>query len=170
MEVDTCRESLAPWCVGCGVDLGFGGSAITPSAICVDRAYLDPSRAFCATASPTHLVGDIRHLKWFADGVLDYVFSSHALEDFEDTAVVLREWARVLKPGGRVVLFLPDQEVYERDCRMLGSLPNQAHKHKDFGLEYMRRVVAEVPELVEEHSKWPVPYNPYSFELVLKRV
>jgi len=44
--------------------------------------------------------------------VLDFVYSSHLLEDFNDTEGVLREWLRVLKLGRSFGLVLPDEQVY----------------------------------------------------------
>jgi hypothetical protein len=39
-----------------------------------------------AAAAPTS--GDVSELGKFTDGCMDYVFSSHCLEDFEDTAKI----------------------------------------------------------------------------------
>lgn len=46
----------------------------------------------------------------FGDNVYDYVFSSHVLEHFakEETFSTLKEWVRVLKPGGEIWLILPN--------------------------------------------------------------
>lgn len=168
-ETDTCRSVLANFCVGNGVDLGFGGSPINETAICVDRAETD-ARAHCG-ASPTHLVGDIANLTWFRDNTLDYVYSSHALEDFQETALVLSEWMRVLKGGGKLVLFLPDQAAYEGHCAAAGTFPNQAHVHKDFSLEFVRKRLFEIG--ITQHNilfeSWPFPGNPYSFAIVVRK-
>ena len=47
--------------------------------------------------SRSSLVPKAKDLYWFRDGVLDYVYSSHLLEDYVDTEAVLREWLRVLR-------------------------------------------------------------------------
>jgi predicted SAM-dependent methyltransferase len=48
----------------------------------------------------------------FADGEVDEIFSSHALEHVGkyDVLPVLKEWYRVLKPGGKLTLRVPDLE------------------------------------------------------------
>lgn len=81
-EIPWCRDRLEPFAVGNGCDCGFGGAVLKTSTICIDRAEGDPSRAVVPPpVPPTHFVGDVRDLP-FKDGVLDYVFSSHCLEDF----------------------------------------------------------------------------------------
>jgi SAM-dependent methyltransferase len=164
-----CRERLAKFCVGNGADLGFGGAPITPNAICIDRPEGHPERAVVPPpVPPTHLVGDVRDLYWFKDGVLDFLFSSHCLEDFESTTEVLREWLRVIKPGGHLVLFLPDQQKYVEHCKANGEPANSAHKIPDFSLEYVKKHLPGGCEVV--HELFPVPGNAYSFDLVVKKL
>ena len=43
----------------------------------------------------------------FADGRFDLVIASDVLEHIEDEAKALREWTRVLKPGGQLLVFVP---------------------------------------------------------------
>jgi len=161
-ETNSCREYLAAYCLGDnGCDLGFGGfRPIVDNAICVDR-----SKEF--SEWPLHLFLDLSNLP-FKDNSLAWNFSSHALEDFEDTTATIKEWVRVLKPGGNLVLFLPDQAAYEAHCAANGSSPNMGHKHKNFSLEFVKnRLPSNVKVIFEQ---WPVPYNPYSFALVVQKL
>lgn len=43
----------------------------------------------------------------FADGRFDVVIASDVLEHIEDESKALREWTRVLKPGGKLLVFVP---------------------------------------------------------------
>lgn len=43
----------------------------------------------------------------FADARFDLVVASDVLEHIEDEAQALREWTRVLKPGGQLLVFVP---------------------------------------------------------------
>lgn len=43
----------------------------------------------------------------FADARFDLVIASDVLEHIEDEGKALREWTRVLKPGGQVLIFVP---------------------------------------------------------------
>jgi len=60
-----------------------------------------PGRAFIAEAT---------ELREIADAAYDLVLSSHTLEHVADPLRALREWARVLRPGGMFVLILPQRE------------------------------------------------------------
>lgn len=168
-ETDTARWRLEPFCHGNGLDIGFGGSPIKPSAICIDRPEGAAGRRQDPSPAPTHLVGPADNLYWFKDNVLDYVYSSHVLEDFLDTEGVLREWLRVLKPGGNLVLFLPDQQVYVRETPKQHW--NQDHKHAGFGLVWLKEILLKmgVPASAVIHEMFPVPGNAYSFDIVIKK-
>ena len=51
-------------------------------------------------------VADAAHLP-LTDGSCDVVISSDVLEHIAEDAAALAEWSRVLKPGGRLFLFVP---------------------------------------------------------------
>jgi len=46
----------------------------------------------------------------FRDRSLDYVLTSHVIEHFFDPAKALREWYRVLRPGGYIFIVAPHME------------------------------------------------------------
>src|ERR1700722_11359160 len=63
----------------------------------------------------------------FDDCTQDAVYSSHCLEHIDDDVGALRDWFRVLKIGGYLVLTVPHQYLYERK---LVLDPNKTgHKH-----------------------------------------
>ena len=159
-ETSKCRARLRPFCVGCGLDIGPGGDPICDSAIRIDLA--EPYSHVGKYS--VQLTGDASQLSWFRDGVLDYVYSSHVLEDFADTEKVLCEWLRVLKPGGRLVLFCPDEQAFRNHCRETGQPYNPAHKHADFSIERVRNFLARIGSASIVHE---VPLiDKYSWELV----
>lgn len=162
-ETSKCRDSLAPFCQGDGLDIGYGGDPVVPHAICMDfpeayAKYLD---------HPQHLHGNALNLHWFRDGCLDFMYSSHLLEDFEDTEAVLEEWLRVLKVDGRLVLYLPDEQTYREHCRKEGKVPNVHHLHEDFSLDTVKRILKRRRDVEIIHEKFPSGI--YSFELVVKK-
>lgn len=124
------RHITTPYLTGNGVDLGCGGEPVVPWAIAYDlpreeysryHSGLDPSRCI-------QFGGDARFLP-FKDGVLDFVYSSHLLEDFFEWEPILREWIRVLKPGGKLVILVPDKHLWNEAIRR-GQPPNCAHTHE----------------------------------------
>lgn len=48
----------------------------------------------------------------YGDETFDVVVARHVIEHHADTLGVLREWRRVLKPGGVLVVVTPDQATY----------------------------------------------------------
>lgn len=164
-ETNAARHLLAPFCIGDGIDLGCGHSKITPSAIAMDQ----PQGYTRVGEDPIQLHGDATNLHWFRDGVLDFVYSSHLLEDFtlEQTVPVLKEWVRVLKPGGKMVLLLPDEPIYRKHCDTTGQPYNLAHKISYFGIDYLRGCIFQVPNLKETYYSGII--NTYSFAVVLEK-
>ncbi len=163
-ETSKCRKRLAQFCTGAGIDIGAGGDPIVPTAIVVDL----PTPYTVVGKSSVQLGGDARDLRWFKDGVLDYVFSSHVLEDFEETTAVLAEWLRVLKPGGRLIIYCPDQVKYADFCQRKGCPTNPHHVYADFSLAFvLNRLPASVP--VEQLHADP-SVDDYSWELVLRKL
>jgi len=161
---DRCRARLARYCEGYGIDIGAGGDPIKPSAITVD---LPTPYTSLSNGAPVQLGGDARDLRWFRDGVLDFVYSSHVLEDFEHPGEVVREWLRVLKPGGTLVIYCPDQKRYVEYCRAHRETSNPYHFYPDFSLEF---VLARIPSDLEytiEHRDPEVDL--YSWELVIRK-
>ena len=162
-ETSKCRPSLAPFCKGDGIDIGFGGDPIVPNAICMDL----PARYASYQTHVQHLHGSADSLHWFRDGSLDWAYSSHVLEDFEDTRKVLEEWLRIIKPGGVLVLFLPDEPMYRKHCHDHGRPPNPHHVHEGFGPAHVKRAIAHRDDLELVHERFPVGI--YSFEMVIRK-
>jgi len=164
-ETSRCRERLKKFCVGHGLDLGYGGDPIVPSAITVDL----PQPYTKVGDAPLNLGGDARNLYWFRDDILDYVYSSHLLEDFDaaETKNILIEWLRVLKVGGNLVLYLPDEQRYRKHCMETGQSYNPSHKIDKFSLDYLKSLLKDIPNIKIIHG------NPsceeYSFEIVLQK-
>ena len=52
--------------------------------------------------------GDIEYT--FEENTLDFIFSSHCLEDFDNIPEVFLNWWSKLKPNGLMLLLLPDME------------------------------------------------------------
>ncbi len=164
-ETSKFRQLLLPFCQGYGIDIGFGGDAVAAHAIRMDL----PQPYASAGDASVQLGGDCRNLLWFRDDVLEFVYSSHVLEDFPEelTASVLEEWSRVLKPGGNLVLLLPDQVRYASYCARVGAPQNDHHSIAHFSFDYVSGVARKLGNL-EVVASFP-ELGDYSFGVVFRK-
>ncbi len=70
--------------------------------------------------------GDAELMEGVADASFDFVHSSHCLEHLNDPARGLANWFRILKPGGYLVVTVPDEDLYEQG--VFPSSFNSDHK------------------------------------------
>jgi len=49
-----------------------------------------------------------------ADGSFDFLHSSHCLEHVREPATALRNWIRVVRKFGHIVVMVPDEDMYEQ--------------------------------------------------------
>jgi len=119
----------------------------------------------------------------FADGSFDAIYSSHCFEHIPDAIGVLRDWYRLLKVGGYLVVVVPHQLLFERK-RSLPSPINPDHKRFYTAKFLLGEVDAAFPEnsyrirhLVENDKGFDyniMPYQGtdgcYEIELVLEKI
>ena len=137
-ETAKVRPIVLPYCTGYGCDIGFGGDKIKKDAIGIDL----PSPYASAGTDSVDIACDVmKEPIPIGNDIFDYVYTSHLIEDFEDTLQGLNEFIRILKPGGTLILVFPDQQKYEETCKRTGQPLNQYHKHANMGLEYMKAML-----------------------------
>lgn len=95
-ETAKFRHIVEKWCVGKGIDIGCHQDPINDTCIAFDD---DPWMQVTDR-------GDARKLP-FADEEFSWVYSSHLIEDIDDTEALLAEWMRVLTPGGKLIVACP---------------------------------------------------------------
>lgn len=155
-ETDLCRFRLLKYCQGQGLDLGCGNTKIKPEAIGID--LLSP-------IADMHI--DARLMPCYPRGHFDYIYSSHLLEEIEDTEATLKEWLRIIKDGGYLVLYQADKSLYyplgHENC-------NPRHRHH-FSWEDLWAVFEKIGDVeLIHHASYPQqPYSEWSFELVVKK-
>ena len=92
-----------------GAGIGTYSSHLVAAGARVTSLDIDrPSIVIASQNLEKCLVGACEALP-FADASFDTVLSHEVLEHVEDDAISLAEIARVLRPGGRLILFLPNR-------------------------------------------------------------
>jgi len=133
------RWELVPYTRGRGLDLGCGPWKPFSHFIGVDNNVDERLFGIRATAADL-IIPNCSNLDIFSNDSMDFVFSSHLLEHIQDYESALREWWRVIKPGGRLCLYLPHKEFYPN----IGTpMSNPDHKHDfmpDDIIETMKKV------------------------------
>ena len=129
------RSIAVPYLQGRALDLGCGMEAVWPTVIGIDNG-----KTFTGHMGFS-IKAEIDDLGFFQDASCDGVFSSHALEDFDPARIpaVLAEWARVLKPGGYLVLYVPSANLYPK---MGEPGANPAHKVDIYAGDVQRWLLA----------------------------
>lgn len=70
--------------------------------------------------------GDAQFMHNVLDESLDFVVSSHCLEHLVDPVEGIVNWFRILKPGGHLVITVPEEDLYEQ--KVWPSNKNHDHK------------------------------------------
>jgi len=123
-EAAKVKYDIVPFTRGRGLDLGCGPFKAFPHFIGVDNGH--HAEEFGWKFKPDVSVNSCDDLSLFGDSSMDFVFSSHLLEHIDDHILALKEWMRVLKDGGYLILYLPHKLFYP-NIGEYGANPD--HKH-----------------------------------------
>lgn len=160
------------YCNGEGLDIGFGNDLVLPDCY---------GWEFCN--------GNAQYLREVEDESFDYVHSSHCIEHMVDVRIALKNWFRVVKKEGYLLLLLPHRELYEKR-KTLPSKWNPDHKHMFL---IGKRELPDTLDIIEEiregletgyqiiYAKecsegWSIPdpnthsNGEYSIEIVIKKL
>lgn len=58
--------------------------------------------------------GDANHCDNIKDNQFDFVYSSHCLEHMNDPKITLKNWIRICKPRGYIIVAIPHEVYYEK--------------------------------------------------------
>lgn len=92
--------------VGRGIDIGAGDDPVV-------REGRWPNVMSCEDFDCGQ--GDANYmLRYCEPAAYDFVYSSHCLEHLYDPHRAIREWWALVKPGGHLVVVVPDEDLYEQ--------------------------------------------------------
>lgn len=96
-----------------------------------------------------NFVREATDLHVIADHQYDFVLSSHNLEHISNPVRALKEWVRVVKPGGVIILLLPD---YRRTFDHRREPTPVEHMLEDYELRRDERDLTHLEEILELHD------------------
>ncbi len=106
------------------LNVGCGHLPFVPGAIGVDlHAKGEAVPQLGHQASQADVAADLNRPLPFETGTVDGIVAKHILEHLVDTLGVLRDWHRVLRQGGRVIIAVPDER------KVQGVAMNPEHCH-----------------------------------------
>lgn len=111
-------EFHSKYFVGSGVDIGCG-----PDSLSNHRMFFPQLEIVRGWDKED---GDAQLMSTVGDDVFDFAVSSHCLEHLHDPFEGLKNWVRIVKPGGYIIFVVPDEDLYE-----MGVFPsrfNSDHK------------------------------------------
>jgi SAM-dependent methyltransferase len=91
---------------GSGIDIGSGQDSL--------GKYVQQFPMISSLMSWDLENGDATTLTSLSDEIFDFVHSSHCLEHLTDPQLALQNWIRVCKPGGHILVTIPDEDLYEQ--------------------------------------------------------
>ena len=149
---------------GTGLDLGCGPQKTFPHFIGVDNCK--DTQLFGIAMKPDVQVKTCERLDDFEDSACDFVFSSHLLEHIEDYEAALKEWWRVIRNDGYLVLYLPHKLLYP-NVGQENANPDHKHDFDEAQIKTAMRNVGTGWDLVECQRR--SGGDEYSFLMVFQK-
>lgn len=78
--------------------------------------------------------GDAQFMAEAADNQYDFLHASHCLEHMVDVKEALLNWLRIVKPGGFLIITIPDEDLYE-----MGTWPSRFNPDHKWTFTIMKR-------------------------------
>jgi SAM-dependent methyltransferase len=146
--------------VGCGEGMMFEGTRIVPVQMDVSMRRVRYARDKGQPA----ICGDGYHIP-FADASFSIVLLIAMLEHTSEPWRVLAEARRVLKPGGRAIIVVPNDVTMSAGRLVLGKFPIRYPDHLTFTTPgRMHRWLGEGFRVAEE---FPLPFRPLPYAVNL---
>jgi SAM-dependent methyltransferase len=156
-----------------GIDIGCQHSAINETFRRWDIIFGD---------------GDATLMETVSDDKFWTVHASHILEHLDDPVTALKNWYRILKPGGNLIVLVPHRDLYERKE---APPSNWNFEHKSFwvpessdrpGTNGLRETILKaIPEadiisfrVIDDGFDYSLPWNThavgeYSIEAIIRK-
>jgi len=102
----------------------------------------------------------------FKDDCLDYIFSFHTMEHLPHPESAIREWIRVVKPGGMIYMVMPDKRFFSHSKDPNISKALQAPSEMEpFDMRLILKDFKEKVEFILFDSR----QNNFDFDFLLRK-
>lgn len=144
------------------IEMGVGAKKTVDTAVGVDIIPKGEPVSSLQGAPPSvaDLVCDITKELPIPESVYDTLIARHVLEHIQDPVEVLKEWVRVVKPGGRLIIVVPNQD----DGSTIPMNPEHLHAYNPNSLTSLVELLGMKVLEVRTH------YNLVSFMLVAEKL
>jgi SAM-dependent methyltransferase len=132
--VDARRRRYSRHLTGRGLEIGALGNPM-PLPHASEVLYSDvllPEQVDAMYPGSRHpdIISDSERFDGVADGTFDFIVANHVLEHVTDPIGAIAEWHRVLKPGGLLMISLPDKRyTFDRSRRRTPLAHLEADHH-----------------------------------------
>jgi hypothetical protein len=95
------------------------------------------------------IINDAVNITNVGDAAYDFIFSSHCLEHIANPIKALKEWLRIIKTGGHVILILPEKTRcfdHKREVSKFSTLLSQYEKNVG------EDDLSTLPEILKNHD------------------
>ena len=127
---------VAPYLRGRGLDIGAGTFKVLPHVISVDNGHHE---IYGHHINPDVKVETAEDLSVFGSQSMDFVYSSHLLEHMERPQETLKEWFRLVRIKGYLVLYTPNDELYPKVGEEGANQDHKFNLNSHIIIEWMKK-------------------------------
>lgn len=154
---------LAPYLRGPGLDIGAGCFKILPHAVSVDNGI--DHQLFGIQFKPDIYIQNAEDMSQFGSQSWQWVYSSHLLEHLEKPAKALREWWRLVKQGGYLILYLPHEDLYPKVGTPEANVDHKMDLNEQKVIDWMKEIGPWDLERCEQRNE----EDEYSFLMIFRK-
>lgn len=147
-----------------GIDVGCGTARVDNMILSLDQ---NPNYMY----AHAQFVWNCHNLDLFADGQLDFIFSSHCLEDFEDIPIVFMNWWKKIKIDGLMLLLLHMEGGRYKKVEEGGNPSHRTNVGKEYMYNLLEKLKFEKNIEYEMLQQDTIPHNvSCSIDFVIKKI
>lgn len=173
---------------GIGLDLGSGGVQ-HPGCLSVDVIGNQESSFYGGEMQGVHVKADASNLWMFGSNMFSCILANHLVEHlncsrvsrgvdqrerlrigchgYEITDILLNHWIRVVRPGGRIAMIIPDDK-YAKEVGSSSLFYDETHAHALDSTTFADDILSPLLEWIdiEEYDTFD---NHFSFNILLRK-